>query len=77
MGETFTLPGPVREAPVPDEAPGPDMITVLASEWERWCGIEAALLRLALVGRECSATMAGPWRDELCAALRQARAALR
>ena len=49
----------------------------LVQEVERLRDVEAALARLARVGDEFSANMAGPHWDELCGALSQARAALR
>jgi hypothetical protein len=42
MGKTFTLPGPVREAPVDAEPLEPDMIEVPADELARLRAVEAA-----------------------------------
>lgn len=54
-----------------------DELVRLREKVERLRAIEAALCRLTRVGGEFSANMAGPHWEELCAALSEARAALR
>lgn len=61
---TWTLLDKAKRAPV-------------MSELRQLRAMEAALERLARVGGEFSYHMAGPHWEELCEALRQARAALR
>lgn len=65
-----------RRTPGPAVARAVWVATGVRFETGREEDLRLALVRLVRVGGEFSANMAGPWWEELCGALSQARAAL-